>query len=169
EPADGADAGTALERVTLATLPKHHDVALERDALTGFLQYGHRIDPELFARAVALPFRHPGLEAIRAAVAEVPDPSRPGWAMTTIEAVREPYRTLAGELLARPLPASDESGAVAVTGELARNLIVRSLDREKNELLGAVQRVPADSSEGRDVRVRLRDLDAERQRLLAEQ
>ena len=164
--AEPEEPGSPLERVTLAGLPRHHDVALERDALMAFLQYGHRIDADLFARAVAIPFRHPGLDAVRSAIAEVPDPSRPGWAMDTIQAVREPYRTLAGELLARPLPATDETGAVAVTGELARNLIVRSLEREKNELLGAVQRVPADSEEGRAVRVRLRDLDAERQRLM---
>ncbi|MGC5223173.1 DNA primase [Micromonospora sp. DT81.3] len=164
-----AELGSPLERVTLAGLPRHHDVALERDALMAFLQYGHRIDPELFARAIAIPFRHPALDAVRSAVAAAPDPARPGWAMDTIQSVREPYRTLAGELLARPLPATDEAGAVAVTGELARNLIVRSLDGEKNELLGAVQRVPADSEEGRRVRVRLRDLDAERQRLLNEQ
>ena len=69
-----------------------------------FLQYGHRIDPELFARGVAIPFRHPALEAVRSAVAAAPDPARPGGPLDTIQAVREPYRTLAGELLARPLP-----------------------------------------------------------------
>lgn len=164
-----ADDGPApVERVSVASLPKHHDVSLERDALTAFFQYGHRIDPELFARATALPFGHPGLDAVRLAIVDAQDVTRPGWAMDTLQTVREPYRVLAGELLARPMPANTDAGAMAVATELARNLVVRGLDREKNELLGAVQRVPADSDEGRIVRMRLRDLDADRQRLMAD-
>src|SRR5690606_18715102 len=34
-------------RVTLASLPRTADVVLERDALMGFLQFGHRIEPDL--------------------------------------------------------------------------------------------------------------------------
>jgi DNA primase len=63
-----------------------------------------------------------------------------------------------------PFPAKDEAGAVASTADLARRMIVRALEREKQELLGAIQRVPADSAGGRALRVRLRDIDAERQR-----
>ncbi len=40
------------------------------------------------------------------------------------------------------------------------------LDQEKSELLGAIQRVPPDSDEGRRIRIRLRELDAQRQRLV---
>ena len=58
----------ALER-DIATLPRTADVALERDALMGFLQFGHRIDRALLERAVGLPFRHPALDAVRQAVA----------------------------------------------------------------------------------------------------
>jgi len=42
------------------------------------------------------------------------------------------------------------------------------VDAEKNELLGAIQRVPAESEEGRAVRVALRDLDARRRTLTEE-
>jgi DNA primase len=63
-----------------------------------------------------------------------------------------------------PFPARDEEGAVASATDLARRLILRQIEREKQELLGAVQRVPADSDGGRALRVRLRDLDMERQR-----
>ncbi len=48
--------------------------------------------------------------------------------------------------------------------DLTRRLVLRQLEREKQELLGAVQRVPADSDGGRALRMRLRDIDAERQR-----
>ena len=32
--------------MTIASLPRTADVALERDALMGFLQFGHRLDPD---------------------------------------------------------------------------------------------------------------------------
>ena len=41
----GARRGRAAVRVTIASLPRTADVALERDALMGFLQFGHRLDP----------------------------------------------------------------------------------------------------------------------------
>jgi DNA primase len=150
--------------VTLLSLPRTADVALERGALMGALQYGHQVDQATLARAFEVSFRHPALEAIRQVIVAVPDRTRAGWAMDAVNAVREPYRSLAGELLMSPFPARDEDGAARSTADLCRRLILRNLDREKNELLGAVQRVPADSDGGRALRMRLRDLDIERQR-----
>ncbi|WP_345750296.1 DNA primase [Microbacterium rhizophilus] len=155
-----------LQRVTLTSLPRSTDVALERDALTGILLYGHRIDPALLARALGLPFRTTALEAVRAAVAAAADRTRPGWAMSAVETVREPYRQLAGELLARDFPARDDDHAVASVKDICRRLILRSLDQEKTELLGAVQRAAPTSDEGRTLRVRLRELDGERRALI---
>ena len=63
-----------------------------------------------------------------------------------------------------PFPARNEEGAVASTTDLAKRLIMRILEHEKQELLGAVQRVPADSDGGRALRMRRRDIDVERQR-----
>ncbi|SJN24766.1 DNA primase [Microbacterium esteraromaticum] len=151
-------------RVRLADLPRSAEVALERDSLMGVLQYGHRVEPELLQRALAEPFRSPALEAVRESVASVADRTRVGWATSAADAVREPYRALAGELLMMPFPARDEAGAVASATDLCRRLIVRGIEREKNELLGAVQRVPADSDGGRALRMRLRDIDVERMR-----
>ena len=65
-------------------------------------------------------------------------------------------------------PALTDEAAVASTADLARRLAARALDREKSELLGAIQRVAADSTEGRGIRLRLRELDLERQRLAAD-
>ncbi len=160
--------GAAAEpvvRVTLASLPRGGDVAVERDALMGFLQYGHRVDPALVQRALDLPMRHPALEAVRQSVAEASDRSRPGWAADAVSAVREPFRSLAAELLTGDFPARDDDHALVSTQGLAKSLIVRGLDREKRDLLGAIQRVPPDSEEGRTIRLRLRELDAERTRL----
>lgn len=153
-------------RVSIATLPRDRDTALERDALMAFLQYGHRVDSDLLERALAVPFRHPALEAVRVAVAAQSDRSRPGWAVDAVSAVREPFRSLAAELLTADFPARDEPHAVASADDLARRLLVRTLEREKTELLGAIQRVLADSEEGRTLRLRLRDLDRQRQQLL---
>ncbi|MCC4248954.1 MULTISPECIES: DNA primase [Microbacterium] len=152
--------------VTLASLPNTRDVALERGAMMAFLQYGHRIEPDLFLRALQTPFGHPALEAVRSSLAST-DLSQPGWAVTAVEAVREPFRTLAVELLTADFPARSEDGAVASANDLARGLLVRELQREKDELLRGIQRVPADSEEGRRLRLRLRELDADRQRLTA--
>ncbi|MGM7677538.1 DNA primase [Microbacterium sp. A94] len=167
EPAQAAPtdaASAAVAPVTLASLPRTADVVMERGALMGALQYGHQVDQPMLARALEVPFRHPALEAIREVIVAVPDRTRVGWAMDAVNAVREPYRSLAGELLMTPFPARDEAGAVASTADLCRRMVLRNLDREKNELLGAVQRVPADSDGGRALRIRLRDLDIERQR-----
>ncbi|KZE41732.1 DNA primase [Microbacterium sp. T32] len=152
--------------VTMASLPNTRDVALERGAMMAFLQYGHRIEPDLFLRALQTPFGHPALEAVRSTLAST-DLSQPGWAVAAVEAVREPFRTLAAELLTAEFPARNEEGAVASANDLARGLLVRELEREKNELLRGIQRVPADSEEGRRLRLRLRELDADRQRLTA--
>ncbi|AZH78745.1 MULTISPECIES: DNA primase [Microbacterium] len=162
DPATGA---ALVAPVTLASLPRSPDVAVERDALMGALQYGHQVDQALLNRALASPFRTPGLDAVREAVAAAPDRTRAGWVTDAVNSVREPYRSLGGELLMTPFPARDEERAVATVTDLARRLILRQLEHEKQELLGAVQRVPADSDGGRALRVRLRDIDAERQRL----
>ncbi len=167
-PVDPSTGQPAVAAVTLASLPRTADVAVERDALMGALQYGHQIDQELLARALAAPFRTPGLDAVREAVASAPDRTRAGWVTEAVNSVREPYRSLAGELLMTPFPARDEAGALASATDLTRRLILRSLEHEKQELLGAVQRVPADSDGGRALRVRLRDIDVERQRFSAE-
>lgn len=155
-------------RVTLATLPRTPDVGIERGALMGVLQFGHRMDPSLVARALDLPFRHPALDAVRVAVRDAPGMQRPGWAVDAVATVREPYRSLAAELLAADFPALSDDEAVSSASDLARRLVMRGFDREKAELLGAIQRVPADSEEGRTIRLRLRELDAQRQALADE-
>ncbi|QYM62940.1 DNA primase [Microbacterium sp. Se5.02b] len=162
DPTTGA---SGIAPVTLASLPRSPDMAVERDALMGALQYGHQVDQALLDRALGAPFRTTGLEAVREAVAGAPDRTRAGWVTEAVNSVREPYRSLAGELLMTPFPARDEERAVATVADLARRLVLRQLENEKQELLGAVQRVPADSDGGRALRMRLRDIDAERQRL----
>ncbi|MGB4779954.1 DNA primase [Microbacterium sp.] len=162
------DAAPAPARVTLHTLPRTPEVMLERDALMGVLQYGHLVDADELDAALALPLRTPALDAVRQAIAAQRDRTRIGWASTAVDATREPYRSLAVELLTADFPALTEAEAAASTVSLARRLRVRAVDAEKNELLGAIQRVPADSEEGRAVRVALRDLDARRRALTEE-
>ena len=129
----------------------------------GVLQFGHRLDPALRAQAMALPFRHPALDAVRTAVAAMPDFDRIGWAADAVGSVREPFRSLAAELLTADFPAQTDDVALASASSLCRRLILRALDREKAELLGAIQRVPPDSEEGRRIRLGLRELDLRRQ------
>ena len=161
---DSVTGAPLVTPVTLASLPRSPDVAVERDALIGALQYGHQVDQALLNRALEASFRTPGLDAVREAVAAAPDRTRAGWVTEAVNGVREPYRSLAGELLMTPFPERTEERAVATVADLARRLVLRQLEHEKQELLGAVQRVPADSDGGRALRMRLRDIDAERQR-----
>ncbi|MDQ1128633.1 DNA primase [Microbacterium sp. SORGH_AS_0888] len=161
-------ASVPVVAVTMASLPRTPEVSLERDAAQGFLQYGHRIDQAALRAALDETFHHPALEAIRSAISAMPDHTRPGWAVEAVQSVREPYRSLAAELLTAAFPAPSEEVAVATTAELTRRLRMRGIDREKRELLGAIQRVPVDSEEGREVRRRLAALDAIRQELVAD-
>ena len=165
-PTEPADDGAL--RVTLATLPRTPEVGLERDALMGVLQFGHRMDASLIERALEQPFRNSALDAVRVAIREAPGMQRPGWSADAVATVREPYRSLAAELLAGDFPALSDDAAVTSAGDLARRLVLRRFDREKAELLGAIQRVPAASEEGRSIRLRLRELDARRQALVDE-
>lgn len=155
-------------RASLATLPRTPGVGLERDALMGVLQFGHRMDATLVARALQPEFRHPPLDAVRVAIAQAPDLQRPGWAADAVAAVREPFRALAAELLAGDFPALSDDAAVASASDLARRLVLRALDREKTELLGAIQRVSPGTEEGRGIRLRLREIDAERRLIIDE-
>lgn len=165
DPRDGSAQDVAAVRATIASLPRSADAALERDALMGILQYGHLVDGPEIDDAIALPMQVPGLDAVRQSVQAQPDRTRIGWASAAIEAVREPYRTLGVELLTASFPALTEAEAQASTRSLARQLRIRAVDREKHELLGTIQRLSADSEEGRTVRLRLRDLDARRRAL----
>lgn len=162
----GETAAPVAVSVTMASLPNTRDVALERGAMMAFLQYGHRIEPDLFLRALQTPFGHPALEAVRAALAST-DLSQPGWAVTAVEAVREPFRTLAVELLTAAFPARTEEGAVAAANDLARGVLLREIERQKAELVRGIQRVTPGSEEGRNLGLQLRELDADRQRLIA--
>ncbi|GAA1692687.1 hypothetical protein GCM10009808_07300 [Microbacterium sediminicola] len=154
----------AMPAVTLASLPRTREVVLERDALMGALQFGHRIDESTLRRALGAPFRHPALDAIRVAVADVDDYQSPGWAVRAVDRIREPFRGLGSELLMGSFPALTDTDAEASAADLARRLIIRRIDAEKAELLRAIGRVAPDSPEGRDVRMQLRTLDEDRVR-----
>ncbi len=134
---------------------------LEREALAGVLQFGHLLDSELIDRALATEFVVPAFEAVRQAVVTADARGSAGWAARAAEQVREPYRTIATELLMTAFPARDDAQAVSVAAALLRNLANRSLKAEKAQLLGGLQRVAADSDEGRSIRERLRAIDNE--------
>ncbi len=165
--APAADEAAAPQpvRVTLASLPAAFE--LEKRALMGVLQYGHLLDRHSVDVAMGLAMPHPGLEAVRQAIVAQPDHTRPGWTSAAVDATREPYRTLAIELLTADFPAGTEQIARTTAIESLRGLRLRALDREKSELLGAMQRLAPSSEEFRAVGIRIRDLDT-RRRALAE-
>lgn len=159
------DQPATIARATIASLPRTSDAALERDALMGILQYGHLVEAAEIDAALAIPMTVPALDVVRQSILAQPDRTRIGWAVAAAESVREPLRSLAVELLTASFPALTELEAQLSTRSLARTLRIRAIDREKVALLGAIQRVPAESEEGRAVRLSLRDLDARRRGL----
>ncbi len=164
QPAVSIDAsGVDIAAVRLSSLPV--SARLEAQALMGIFQYGHKLDADLVARALAAEFENPALDAVRQTVSQVADKTRVGWSLEAANAVREPYRLLAGELLAAPFPERDDERALMTAQHLCRSLVLRALDRDMHELNAALQRVPAESDGGRALRVRLRDISVERQRL----
>ena len=162
-----SDAGQVVN-VTSRTLPTTPDVRRDREAIIASLQYGHQLDTPLLVRALGAPLTHPALDAIRVAILETADRSTPGWAVKAIEAVREPYRLLAGELLTAEFPAANEERAMMAATDIVLGIVERQIANEKRELLSAVQRVDPASDEGRSLRVQLRDLDIEARRLREE-
>ena len=158
----GEEAPAPAARVTTASLPRHVDVVLERDALMGVLQYGHALPADDVEAALQLPMRHPALDAIRQAVLAQPDRTRIGWSTTAAESTREPYRSLAVELLTAPFPALTEEEARISAAALCRRLRIRAVEAEKAELLGAIQRLSPGSPQWRDAQVRSAELEKQR-------
>lgn len=140
---------------------KSDALRLEREALAGVLQFGHLLDAPSIDIALAAEFEVPAFEAIRQAILAAPDRGVSGWAGRATEQVREPYRQVAAELLMTAFPARDDKQAVMVAGDLLSNLRKRALRTEKDQLLGAIQRVAPDSDAGRSLRERLRAIDQE--------
>lgn len=166
-PEAGDQQGEPAVRVTLASLPRSVDVGLERDALMGILQYGHVVDAAEVDAALSLVMLHPALDAVRQAIVEAGDRSRVGWTSTVIDTTREPYRSLAAELLTGAFPALTEEEARASTKSLARRLRMRALERRKADLMSAQRRASTDFDEVRRIGLEIRDLDQQR-RALAE-
>ncbi len=134
---------------------------LERESLAGVLQFGHLLDARTIDIALSSAFEVPAFEAVRQAIMAAPDRGAAGWAGRAADQVREPYRQVAAELLMTPFPARDDKQAVMVANDLLRNVRKRALKIEKDQLLGAIQRVAPDSEEGRALRERLRGIDQE--------
>ncbi|MGZ0067754.1 DNA primase [Microbacterium arborescens] len=163
-PGRGAEAPPVSVRVTLASLPPA--LELEKRALMGVLQYGHLLDKQAVDIALGLPMPHPALEAVRQAVSMQPDLTRPGWTSAAVDATREPYRTLAIELLTADFPAGTERIAQTTAMESLRKLRQRALEREKAELRSAQQRLEPGSPEFRSIGVAIRDLDLRLRQLM---
>ena len=150
-PRPGRARSPGIARVTIASLPRAADVALERDALMGFLQFGHRIDRDVLLRRAS-----PCRSGIRRSTpcgrpcSPRPTSTGPGWAADAVGAVREPYRSLAAELLTADFPALTDEAAVASTADLARRLVgARARPREVGAARARSSGSPPASTEGR--------------------
>ena len=148
------------------------EVALERDALMGFLQFGHRLDPDAAragASALPVPASRPGRRppGDRGRAGRRAGPAGRRMPSAT---VREPYRSLAAELLTADFPALTDDAAAVVGDRRPRATARRARARSREGR--AARRDPARARRtprrAERIRLRLRELDAERQRLAAD-
>ena len=106
--------------------------------------------PRSLGAPSSLPFRHPALDAVRAGGRR---PHRtcsgPGGRRMPSATVREPYRSLAAELLTADFPALTDEAAVASAADLARRLVVARARPREDRAARCDPARPADSTEGR--------------------
>ena len=169
--AEGAEDGTGGRASTLASPPATPtDVALERDALMAILQYGHRLDrPRWSQRAVAHRSGNPALAAVRDAIAAAldmlgsPDGRR-----------SHRHRARAVPLARRPSCSradsrrAEEDWRCASARSRAALIDRGARPREATSCSARSSGSPADSEEGRALRMRLRELDGRAAQALAE-
>ena len=147
-------------RVTIASLPRHRRCALS-SATRSWASCSSAIGStaELLDPCAGTALRHPALDAVRSRHRRSARSTRAGWAADAVARCASPTARWR-RASRRRLPRADRrSRASPQPPILLAASSLRALDREKSELLGAIQRVPPDSEEGRVIRLRLREFD----------
>ena len=148
-------------KIYLRALPNDPQTALERDSMMAFLQFGPLLDQSLLAAALRIPLHNKSLEFVRRSMLNTEGLDRADWGVRVVSEIDPALSVLAAELLSASFPARDQEHAIISAHGLAKRLLINSVSSRKTELLRQVQRVEANSEEGLQLRLQLRDLDQE--------
>jgi DNA primase len=164
-------AGSAsVERpFSIGDLPADPSTRLERDALQAMLQYPEAVGADLLRHGVDCRFGNASLAVVRDGIASALA-SAPATGAVTVDAVvsevPEPFAGLVRQLAVAPVPQRSEAELTAYLRGVVSALVDRELLRQKQELLGRLQRTDrADAATYAALQRALVDLEVDRRAL----
>lgn len=167
EPTAGADA--AERPFSLAELPNDPAARLERDALQVMLQYPSAAGEELLRHALDARFGQASLAVVRDGIASIVASGGEVTIEAVVAEVPEPFAGLVAQLAVAPLPQRSEADPEGYVRGVLAAVVDRELLRQKQELLGRLQRSDRSDAEAfRALQRALVDLEAERRALRPE-
>ncbi|GAA4381702.1 DNA primase [Agromyces bauzanensis] len=133
---------------SIADLPADPSTRLERDALQAMLQYPEVVGADLLGQGVDSRFGNASLAVVRDGIASVvASGARPVTVDAVVGEVPEPFGGLVRQLAVAPMPQRSEDELAAYVRGVVSALIDRELLRQKQELLGRLQRTdPSDTA-----------------------
>ena len=168
--AAGAAGPAPTERpFSIGDLPADPSTRLERDALQAMLQYPEAVGSDLLRHGVDCRFGNASLAVVRDGIASALA-SAPASAAVTVDAVvaevPEPFTGLVRQLAVAPVPQRSEAELSAYLRGVVSALVDRELLRQKQELLGRLQRTDrADAATYASLQRALVDLEVDRRAL----
>ncbi|QTX04849.1 DNA primase [Agromyces archimandritae] len=138
-PAD-ASAEPAERPFSLADLPNDPAARLERDALQALLQYPDAAGDDLVRQALDARFGQASLAVVRDGIASLTASGAPVTVDRVIAEVPQPFAGLVTQLAVAPIPQRGEADPAGYVRGVLTSVVDRELLRQKQELLGRLQR-----------------------------
>lgn len=176
-PGGAAEAGPAASdrRFSIAELPNDPATRLERDALQAMLQYPEAVGVDLLRHGVDCRFGNATLAVVRDGIASAIASEAlgtDGTATTTLTVDRvvaevpAPFASIVQQLAVLPVPQRGDGELTSYVRAVVSGLVDRELLRQKQELLGRLQRTDrADRATFAAIQRALVDLEQERRAL----
>jgi DNA primase len=141
------DAGPAASErpFSIAQLPNDPATRLERDALQAMLQYPDAVGAELLRQGVDCRFGNATLAVVRDGIASAMAASSAGAGGTftvdrVVAEVPVPFTSIVQQLAVLPVPQRSDAELTSYVRGVVGGLVDRELLRQKQELLGRLQR-----------------------------
>ncbi|WP_438855910.1 DNA primase [Agromyces sp. M3QZ16-3] len=183
-PSDGAPPAASDRPFSITMLPNDPATRLERDALQVMLQYPELVGDDLLRHGVDCRFGNGTLAVVRDGIASVlaaasvesnssgetatssAVATRPVTVDRVVAEVPPPFGSIVQQLAVLPVPQRDGAELTAYVRGVVGALVDRELLRQKQELLGRLQRTdPADTTTYTMIQRALVDLERERRAL----
>ncbi|MBM7504666.1 DNA primase [Agromyces aurantiacus] len=172
----GPGAAPSERPFSIVQLPNDPATRLERDALQAMLQYPEAVGDDLLRQGVDCRFGNPTLAVVRDGIASAMTAGGgaggSGTATATLTVDRvvaevpAPFASIVQQLAVLPVPQRDDTELTAYVRGVVSGLVDRELLRQKQELLGRLQRTdPGDRTTFAAIQRALVDLERERRAL----